>query len=88
MTAGGCCSRKTRKIEMDALDRRGYVDPVAVERAVYGQPIGRKVNAAEAEAIIVRLAQTRRWGLSNIASHTGYSRSQVAVVLAKHREIR
>jgi hypothetical protein len=82
-----CCQRKSaRNRETDALDRQGYVDPVAVERASRGQDVGRKVNRAEIEAVIVNMAQTRRWGLSLISEHTGVSRSQVAAILARQRK--
>jgi hypothetical protein len=78
----GCCQRKTAR-ELDALDRKGYVDRVAVERAMAGNPV--RLNRTEAEALVVRLANERRMGLKLIQQHTGYSRSQIAAILAKRK---
>jgi AraC-like DNA-binding protein len=81
-----CCARKSARAgEIDSLDRAGYVDPVAVERATRGQPVGRKMNRNEIEAVVVSMSAQRRWGLALISQHTGMSRSQVAAILAKRK---
>ena len=76
MTAA-CCGRR------DRADRH-VVDRVVVDRAVNGQRVD--LSPAEFELVAYRLKRDRRWGLSQIAAHTGYSRSQVAATLAKQRK--
>lgn len=89
--AGGCCRRKRAARYpgeigpdvVDALDRQGFMDVVRIERAMTGS--SGTLNRAEAEELVVRLAQSRRMGLSMIQAHTGYSRSQIAAILAKRK---
>jgi hypothetical protein len=74
MTA--CCGRRPND---------GTIDREEVDRAVQGRSA--TLSPPEFELVVYRLARERRWGLQQIARHTGYSRSQVAATLAKQRRM-
>lgn len=69
---GTCCARRRND---------GIVDEVEIDRAVRGLPA--KLSPAEFERVTFRLVRERRWGLSRIAEHTGYSRSQVNATMRR-----
>lgn len=71
----GCCTA-TRPDD-------GVLDHVAVERAMMGQRTA--LTRTERKLVIWRLNQRKGWGLDLISRHLGYSRSQVAELLASAR---
>lgn len=71
----GCCSR-TRVDD-------GVLDTVAIERAMQG--LTTALTRRERSLTVWRLANRRGWGLDRISQHLGYSRSQVAELLASAR---
>lgn len=72
--SSSCCGRR---------ENDGRVEFDNVERAVQGRAAS--LSPPEFEVVVFRLAREKRWGLSQISRHTGYSRSQVAATLAKQR---
>lgn len=71
----GCCNL-TRPDD-------GVLDRIAIERAVQGQTV--TLTRRERTLTVWRLANQRGWGLDRISQHMGYSRSQVAEILASGR---
>lgn len=71
----GCCTR----IRADD----GVLDQVAVERAMQGLTTSLTKN--ERKLVIWRLHNRRGWGLDRISTHLGYSRTQIAELLASAR---
>jgi hypothetical protein len=61
----------------------GNIDRVAVDRAMQGHTV--RLSRRERALLILRLAHERGWGLDRIAAHIGYSRTQVAELLASAR---
>lgn len=72
-----CCTRRTRR------EDDGIVDGAEIRNAVAGRPA--KLSAKEARIVMWRLSVERRWGPGRIGTHLGYSKSQVASVLADIR---
>lgn len=71
----GCCT--------ETLPDTGILDKIRIERAVMGQKTALTRN--ERSITVWRLANQRGWGLDRISQHLGYSRSQVAELLASAR---
>lgn len=71
----GCC-RATRTDD-------GVMDTIAIERAMQG--LTTALTRRERTLTVWRLAQRNGWGLDRISAHLGYSRSQVAEILASAR---
>lgn len=71
----GCCER----LRPDD----GVIDENAIERAMHGQTVA--LSKRERAWLIYRLHTGRGWGLDRISAHIGYSRSQVAEILASAR---
>ncbi|WP_375483292.1 hypothetical protein [uncultured Jatrophihabitans sp.] len=61
----------------------GVIDNVAVDRAMQGQRV--QLSKRERAWLILRLSRERGWGLDRISQHIGYSRTEVAVLLASAR---
>lgn len=72
----GCCT----KLRVDD----GLIDQAAVDRAMQGQTVA--LSRRERTWLIWRLATERRWGLDRISQHIGFSRTQVAEILASGRK--
>lgn len=70
----GCCNRTRAGTD---------IDHVVVERAIQGLPT--ELTRPERTLTVWRLSQTRGWGLDRISAHLGYSRTQVAEILASAR---
>lgn len=70
-----CCGRRPYD---------GRIERDNIEGAMHGRAV--ELNPPEFEIVVFRMARERRWGLQQIAARTGYSRSQVAVMLAKQRK--
>lgn len=70
----GCCTRT----------RPGNdIDHVVVERAIQG--LSTALTRPERTLTVWRLSVKRGWGLDRISQHMGYSRTQVAEILAQGR---
>lgn len=94
-----CCTRRTNahveallarelgrrptptELRRAAQSDRTIVDDEQVRRALAGQRA--TLNRPELERVVVRLAADRRWGLTRIANHTGYSRSHINVIMKR-----
>lgn len=74
----GCCQRLRHD--------DGVIDGEAVARAMQG--LNTELTRNERKLVIWRLANRRGWGLDRISQHLGYSRSQVAELLATARGLR
>lgn len=72
-----CCTRRSGKAD------DGIVDGAEIRNAIQGRPA--RLTPAEARIAIWRLASVNRWGPGKIGDHLGYSKSQVASVLADIR---
>lgn len=68
----GCCA-STRHDD-------GTIDTVAIERAIMGQRTA--LTRKERTLTVWRLHLRKGWGLDRISDHLGYSRTQVAEILA------
>lgn len=73
----GCCTT------LRADD--GLIDDVLIERAMRGQTVA--LSRKERAWLIFQLATKRGWGLDRISAHIGYSRTQVAEILASARRM-
>lgn len=74
--------RPTPAEKRAALQRdKALVDDEEVRRALSGQRA--TLNRPELERVVYRLAADRRWGLTRIAAHTGYSRSHINVIMKR-----
>lgn len=71
----GCCTQ--------ILPDDGILDNVRIERAIQGQRTA--LTRRERSLTVWRLANRNQWGLDRISAHLGYSRSQVAELLASAR---